>query len=322
MKRNNTTSVITLCFLLLLCSSCEEIIDFNGKQAQSKVVMNCHVEPGGKVEIVLSPSKFIFGEKDDSEHSYWTPGDIENINEIDKADITLTINDHNVRPERITAGYYEYQADAFQPGDKLAIHAEVGYFGTVTAEEVFPHAPQILSLDTIRFFDKDEYTLYMRALIKIKDTPGEKNYYRLLLNRYVIYEFEGKEELGPRYTYFAIDQDIAMSSLTNEGIVDEDSNMFHIFPDDLFNGKEYTINIYFPLAQGSYLLKEKTLMQFELQSLTESYYLYMRTLEQSYNSDVFSQPVRIYSNVENGYGILGLYNSTFYDIYVMPDGED
>jgi hypothetical protein len=36
----------------------------------------------------------------------------------------------------------------------------------------------------------------------------------------------------------------------------------------------------------------------------------MRSLEQKWHSDLFDQPVKVYSNVNGGYGVLGIYNST------------
>lgn len=320
MKTYNLLYFAALSFVVFF-SSCEKEIKFNGKQSKSKVVMNGDVY-NGNIRLAISSSKFLFREiEDSSSSSTWQPEDRKNSEEIDNAIVTMTINDQQIDLNKNHTGLYLYAGDKFKAGDKFFVSAEVDELGTVIAEDVYPHAPEILSVDTLRFFDEDEYTLYMRTMIKIMDRTGEKNYYRLLHNRNPIYVINGEEHQGGHDNDFIINQDIAMSSLTNEGILGEDENLFRIFPDDLFDGKEYTINIYFPLARGSHMLKDKILVQFELQSLTESYYMYMRTLEQSNNSDIFTQPVRVYSNVKNGYGILGLYDSTSYEFYVMPDQE-
>jgi hypothetical protein len=52
---------------------------------------------------------------------------------------------------------------------------------------------------------------------------------------------------------------------------------------------------------------------FFLQSINQDYYTYLKSLNMYYESggseDPFSEPVVIFSNIENGYGIFGAYDT-------------
>jgi hypothetical protein len=96
------------------------------------------------------------------------------------------------------------------------------------------------------------------------------------------------------------------------------------FSDELFNGKEYSLK--FSFNSSTYIYKDQTYNQtskvpikqelnIELQSISESYFKYLRSQSASASTiEFFSEPVQIYSNVKGGIGILGSYSSSFYKI--------
>lgn len=320
MKRYILPVILTSILPLLL--SCEEIIDFKGSEMAPKPVVNSIINTANDVHYIsLKKSNFIFSSEDYTNYdpSFSIPKDQDQQTREDPS-IKLCINDGSeIKAEKITIyGLYSFRAGNLVPGDKITLGMDAGDLGYITAEETVPHPPVILSVDTVRFYDKDTQSVQMRILIKIKDRPDEKNYYRLHINRTVRTDPGGSWESAYTYTDFFINQDIALSSLSNRGIQEEDENLYRIFPDDLFQGEEYTINVYFPLALGSYMVKEFVRVTIELQALSQSMYLYMRTVEQSQNADVFSQPVKVYTNVKGGYGVLGIYNSTCRNFEILP----
>jgi hypothetical protein len=89
----------------------------------------------------------------------------------------------------------------------------------------------------------------------------------------------------------------------------ETENSYGIFTDDLFDGKEYTLNISLsPYAEFSsenhirYLIK--------LVSLSPSAYLYLKSqIYHKPDDDFFKEPSVIYTNVRNGLGIVAAFQT-------------
>ncbi|MDL2255436.1 DUF4249 domain-containing protein [Parabacteroides sp. OttesenSCG-928-K15] len=304
-----------------LFASCENYIEFKGEDKETKLVINHVIDTSKDTQYLdLSASYFLFG---DNDYDWWDPsssvqpggwdgqwpgGDIGNL------PIEVTVNGES-QALSLGSSQLEYKA-ALQAGDKIAIDVDHEWTGRVHVEETVPEVPVILSVDTLRFYDAERECLFMRSLITIKDNPRERNFYRLIIRKKTLYSEGTQWEYLDETTHYYIDQDPALNSLADQTSEDEDENVCRIFSDNIFDGKEYTINVYFLLGFNAKELKEKVSFDIELYAITESLYLYLRSLEQSWKSDVFSQPVRIYSNVKGGYGILGIQNPTIlsYDV--------
>ncbi len=282
--------------LLLLGAGCEKIIDFDGRQPPKKLVVTTMVGCDTELStLTISESLLIYGEKDEFD----MPEEGEVKIEINGEECEI-LEFYVYEYDRIVKCYFDAQV---KEDDVIRVSVRTDKHPTATGEERVPSPPVILDVQTEPF--SNEYGEKLkRVLIRIKDDPGVSNYYRLFIKQYY-------DEDWWYYIDYYIDQDLVMSSLSSQEIQegDGDTNRMRIFPDDLFNGKEYTLNIYF-WDPNYYEYEEKGTLMVELQALSESMYLYMRSLEMSYNSDIFSEPVRIYSNIRGGYGIVGAYNST------------
>ena len=57
-------------------------------------------------------------------------------------------------------------------------------------------------------------------------------------------------------------------------------------------------------------------VEIELQHVSEDFYKYLKSIElaQCSANDIYAEPVNIFSNVENGYGILGSLSGSKYCI--------
>lgn len=301
---------VLCCFLFL--TACENIIEFKGKDKENKLVVNHIVDTKQEEQIIdFSASYFLFEDMEDwngwdDPSSKWKdewglpPGGLQEL------PLEITVNGEPQEYYSIGGNYLAYRPGELKAGDKIAVEIDHELSGRVYVEETVPELPVILSVDTMRFFDSEMYSLFMRSLITIKDRPNERNYYRLLIRRKVLFDEGTKWEYLSEMTDYYINQDPALSSLLDQGMEDYEGNICRIFSDDLFDGGEYTLNVYFPLSYGSSELKEKVDVEIELYAISESLYFYMRSIEQKWNSDTFSHPVRIYSNVKGGYGILGI----------------
>ena len=98
------------------------------------------------------------------------------------------------------------------------------------------------------------------------------------------------------------------------------SNEYNVFSDEILNGKEYTLSfstnqntaVALPGYDLNNITREnlKTEVYIDLQSISKSYYLYLKSRSASSNSNnFFSEPIQIHNNVEGGIGILGSYSS-------------
>lgn len=292
--------------LTVIFASCEQVIDFEGERPDSKLILNAIIGCDEELHrIFLLRSAFIFSS--------------EEVEAIDSLPVKVMINGDRVAEEDEIFRGFAFKA-ALKTGDRVEVSAP--YLSeTVRASDIVPEPPVIVSVDSVLLHDYNTGSAMLRTLIKIKDKPGEKNYYRLLISAVRTYgkgtEFEHEEE---EEIHYSVSQDVILSGLSREGKVD-DNNLSRIFSDDMFSGEEYTLNVYFPVT-ASDDINEKTEVKIELQSLTESLYLYMRSLEQKWNSDIFDQPVKVYSNVVGGYGVLGLYNSSIYRMTVNKNPEE
>lgn len=143
--------------------------------------------------------------------------------------------------------------------------------------------------------------------------PTKKNYYRILIQEKTIPEYEGaptEDELEWRNTEVFIDQEILFNKIDGVAGDSKFDHTYRIFPNDLFQGKDYTLNVYIRKDSGNpWGEVERRLVKVEIQSLTESLYLYQRSVEIASNQDYFQEPVKVYSNINGGYGILGIYHS-------------
>lgn len=111
-------------------------------------------------------------------------------------------------------------------------------------------------------------------------------------------------------------------------------NQYNVFSDELIDGKAYTLRYVVHSAYGSssysydidtvtgsIVLIEKDVydidtaagnfisVHFNLRSISKEFYMYCNSVELSYWNDdsPFSEPVQIYSNVDNGIGIMATY---------------
>ena len=77
--------------------------------------------------------------------------------------------------------------------------------------------------------------------------------------------------------------------------------VLRLFTDELFNGKKAEISFYGENHTGGGIYK------INLKNITRDYYLYLKshTLQFENIDNPFAEPVQVYHNVNNGFGILG-----------------
>lgn len=202
-----------------------------------------------------------------------------------------------------TGGWY---ASAKKPQTGLLYELKVAISGKAecTAADIIPQKIMILSTQykDSALYDVDGYN--SEVSISFADMINHKNYYELLLNR-AYYDDEGQlicEHLS------CPGEKITDNVLKNEGLLDYSPGTF-VFSDELIDGATHEIKLYFKkpdIAGNSKIVAV-------LRSVSESYYNYRKKLilhlnnQQSNLWNGAGNPVSMYSNITNGYGIFAAY---------------
>ncbi|MDR1631846.1 MAG: DUF4249 domain-containing protein [Dysgonamonadaceae bacterium] len=302
--------------------ACEKEIEFKGDEVKTKLVLNGILMPDSVVKIQLTESRFFL----DSNRLF---------NQIDDADVRLWKD--GVLKETLQNTGEGYYVGTYVPreGDNLRITASHTGFDPVECETQIVSPTPIISADTTNTdiekycyyqYDEDDWTIIIDSVkfvifkgditITFKDPADIAGYYIILLDLRTRYE-SGNVYVQPlRYT-----SDDLVFKTDNELPFDDDddfnSQYSYQFSDELFDGKEYKIKIKADSYSGYYWPDEDSKitnreLQVTLQSLSPSYYMYIKTREANSDSYFFTEPVQIYTNITGGIGIFGNYsNSTF-----------
>jgi len=316
--------IYTAFVLISLLSSCEKTIDFNGKVPDPQLVMNCIALPDSTITVNLTKSKFFLSSSQD-------------FTTVDNAIVTATIND-TLKVNLTNTGNGNYVSGIIpKPNDKVRIDASAPSLESVWAEVNVQPKMTIISIDTtwVKIDNSYSYPIYnltgdsiignaynaeVKIKIKFQDNATEQNYYRLNVSNGLNYR-SGYSSYGSGYSGVEFD-DIVFGNTTQQGsILDIVSGTYgnNCFTDELINGKEYSLsiksttthNIYLPGKKAGGDIVSKNELIIDLQQLSKSYYLYIKTKDASMASNpLFSEAVQIYTNIKGGMGILGTYTSS------------
>ena len=305
----NADKILICLIFLLIHSACERDADFRGKELAPKMAINSVVCATAETHTLkLSESVFVFGQQ--------KPQPIEDaelilkINGIETPLIFVEQPQDNPRGEAIQEhGRYYSFTSSLKAGDKLEISGNSLKHGAVNGIDYIPDSVEIADVKTEWFVGKTDDRDYLRTLITIKDKPHEKNYYRIVIRGASIYEEIDQPLIWSPYDVF-IDQEILFNNISGTiGSHESASYMYRVFSDELFNGEEYTLNVYVQNDRFNWWgLNETRFVKVEIHTLSQNLYMYLRSLELAMSEDNFSEPTKIYSNIEKGYGVLGTYN--------------
>ncbi len=299
--------------LILFSISCQKQLEIILPEFEQKPVVNCLFTPDTNFILNLSHSISI----NDS-----VKLNIENAkcylfsNEL-LIDSLSYISDgfykSNIKPEQgkyyelkvITPDFDEVSSMSYIPANLQIVNIE---------QENFSVSPPVYSSEPF------ENLPYNRLSFTFTDNANTDNYYELkiILKRFWV-DIEGLYFENPLlYSYDEI--------IKNEDILDYEPNLF-VFSDSLFNGQTKTIDfLYKPhwitwdgnviYWYGEYRL------YYKFRAISKQMYDYRKSLikhlynQQSDNFESFGDPVQMYSNIINGYGIFAGYSEVYDSIFV------
>jgi hypothetical protein len=206
--------------------------------------------------------------------------------------------------------------DGPKAGETFQIKVSSPGYEAVNAETFIPNYIEILdlSIDRVAFFD-DENLVYSKLTLTFHDPVDEINFYEIVASGI------GYEYIPENYYRLTTYEPIITGESHYPPSIrfDLKKPKYLLFKDNTINGQEIEMDFYFFARQintaGTILLLPD-IISIQLRNLTEEYYNYRSTLLQSsYNlqEDILygmGEPLNVYSNVENGYGIFAGYNNS------------
>jgi hypothetical protein len=208
--------------------------------------------------------------------------------------------------------------------ENYSVIIETDHSRPLKAITTIPEKVQIIdtTVTPIAYFDETG-SVFSEVNITFKDPGNSKNFYELALSD-IAFSYDNPD----RFYEISTNDNIITSESYYPSLIRFDVNKpkYLLFTDDAINGREHTVNIYYTPPQkireddNRYISNHY--ITIHLRNVTEEYYKFKTTLiQQSYNKqeDILygmGEPLNIYSNIENGYGLFTGFNNDMLSIKI------
>ena len=203
-----------------------------------------------------------------------------------------------------------------QVGSSYSVEVNHQNFQSVSAETTVPEEIELTELEVI---DNSALTdVYVSTLnLSFFDDPNVNNYYRISLYLHTSGDLENEdgdlENIKKEYPLELFSNDPSFSQgIPWDGYSFSGRRVF--FSDDLFNGTQKEISFDFEYKIDS---KMNDSIFLRLTSFSEeafNYYNSMEAKDDSFFSDFGTEPVPIFTNVENGAGVFASGKSVYFQV--------
>ncbi|MBI9035167.1 MAG: DUF4249 domain-containing protein [Bacteroidales bacterium] len=292
---NRAFSTIMLLFIFGLIGGCSMDMDIELPEVEPRMAMYSIISPGNPIEARLTFTQPIT-QNMGYENKNWINDAVVRISEPGGASVVL---------ENENSGSY-LNSLIPQENRTYKFQAEHANYENISAETTIPYAVPVISIDTLTETISDGVEVEKRLLTRVKfqDPSETKNYY--MVSKYTSWDENSGENLDYIWSY-----------MEGYGILNVGGAI--VFSDEMFNGQVFTVkfagNEYYYDAVGVEQLMGEGCIYFC--SIDENFYKYMLSMHKKNSGDefeFFTEPVQIFSNVENGLGLFGSYSLKKYSI--------
>ena len=298
--------LLILLSISLAYISCEKVIPFDGDVNTPKLVINSVFESDSTFKVHVSSSRSVI--------------DTASFNNIDDAIVSIKDDNENIIEtlNHIENGFYKGQTF---PQENQTYILEVNHpdYADITASDSLPSPITINSVDTSTIIDPINGNR-LQISMNFDDPENTQNYY--LIETYSVNEYLVIKNSDT--TEYELDTTKQFMVLTDEVFQNGGSPWREqgLFNDLLFNGQNKTLELEIPNdswsgSEDGYDWSYQTLtLRLYLHNITLSYYYYRTSLElfQNASGNPFAQPVQVYSNIENGFGVFAGSQISFFDL--------
>ena len=292
-------------FALTSCETTEKIDDFPLRPSQ--LVVNCFFTEGGIWEFQVSKSLSVL--------------DNAPLKLIDNATIKLFKDSELVETLSDPGGdtWYRSQNNLPEIGHEYSIEVSAPDFASLKANEITPEAVPVSNVTAVirdsTFYIWDNHyggksfggKVEGYFNIMFSDPIGIENYYQLSIF-YMDTTYNEEDSLD----YDVSKNNLSVWSSDNSVEEGEGYNTNLLISDYLFDGQDYKLEVDF----HEWRARKGRIYFIELTSITRSGYLYRRSIDEYSKAvnDPFAEPVKIFCNIENGYGIFSGYATEIYPV--------
>ena len=219
------------------------------------------------------------------------------------------------------AQVYVFGDSALQAGETYSLQVSAPGFAPIRATDTVPKPVQtsILSYRTSSR-PGSETTRDYSIKLEIQDPPGEANYYQISMYR--IYTGRGASRSE---VYLSTKDPSILADNSVDGSPFEEGNFegsAPYFRDTLFEGRAHEIELStdfdseIQLAGDFDSEPDLSGMYLQVLHISEAYYEYLKSarLHDFTRDNPFAEPLNVYGNVENGYGIFAGYSSRTFEL--------
>ena len=293
--------MLLVCVFVGALSACETTVNVDLPRHPPKLVVNSLVHPDATWEVHLSEARDL-----------WEGEDA--IQNVGGARVEILKNDHETETiPYVGQGFYRSALSRPVAGETYTMRVYAEGYETIEASEHFPEP--ILTIVTSQITNRWQESGRLKLTITWTDPVNVDDYYRLLLyygNR------KGDGSLLLDFLRFQSGDPTIIAEV--EGLLQfeivgrvEGEFLFEdaVFTDILFNGEEHSMTLE---IEESFLRKggtpEDDMVIVQLDHISSSYYQYVKTYRAFCKSrgNPFAEPVLVYSNISNGFGIFAGYS--------------
>lgn len=279
--------------LLLVTSlffSCEKEIELDEDQIKSRIVVNSVFAADKSIWIHLSESRNILDNNG---------GALPNIEDA----TAKLFNDNNTELGTFTHvanGSYVLTSPMPVAGSAYTLKVTHPNFDDISTTSAAPNLVSILEIDTAH--TGEQFNIY----ITVNDNANETNYYSLVITNKVTNTWEVEPGVFETSTNY-YNNWICTKDIDAEGSADPSGEICSqelLFSDKNFNGSQHTFNV------SEYYDANTELIMVSLRSMSADLFKYRVTFSnyEQNSGNPFGEPVQVYSNVENGFGIFSGYS--------------
>jgi len=280
--------------LLISLFACELIVDVEVPFEHAQLTLNTFFNPDSVWEADVSLNRHILSDTA--------------FQKIENALLVIYENDSPVDTLH-HAGNGNYRSDSERPqiGKTYVIRATADGYEPVSAQSQIPSPAQITRVDVTFTESASDDRPHAKIDIKFTDDALEHNFYQITLEgerEYIDRNFGGKSTTRSPISIESDDPAIAENINANNSI---------LIKDVLFNGKE--VELSFKTRDGN--VSAFTGIIVTLRTVSEDLYKYKTTsqLQGNTSGDPFAQPVNVYNNIENGFGVFAGYSQSNFILY-------
>jgi hypothetical protein len=266
--------------LAILLFSCEKEVDIDMGKQDPRLVIYGFLNPDSSFAVHVSKSHFVLER-----------AALENLTD---ARVAVYEGERKLGDlEHQKDGYYRLEGVYPEPGKQYTLKAAREGLESVSATETALSKVEVLQLKVEKFTGDRESEVKFSYTFKLEDPAGERNIY-------FFKAFQIVKDATDRIHMWHIPLESPDPSLEKVNY-----SMDLALKETFFDGQTYEIQLsdkVFRNKNNGDAYRESYLA---VRQISETAYLYLKSVDK-YNAvknDFFSEPIRIYSNVEGGYGI-------------------